>query len=67
VQEWLENGVTEVWVVYPMSREVIVYRNDAATRVFAATDTIESAVLPGFSAPVASLFPSDLPLPAPLS
>ncbi|MFN0095700.1 MAG: Uma2 family endonuclease [Dehalococcoidia bacterium] len=65
IQEWLDNGVAEAWLLYPLSREIYVYRNDAPTRVLTASDPIESpSILPGFMATVADLFPATLPAPA---
>lgn len=64
VDEWLEAGVQEVWVLYPNAREAYVYRSDAKPRVLTADDTIETTVLPGFATLVADLFPQPVVQPA---
>ena len=64
-REYLRAGVELVWLVYPRAREAHAYTpGGAANRVFTAADTLDGgAVLPGFSVPMAALFPpiTDLP------
>ena len=55
--EWLAGGVRVVWVAYPASREIHVYRGDGRRQILGPDDrlTVEDLV-PGFSALVASFF-----------
>jgi Uma2 family endonuclease len=55
VQHFLETGTTEVWIVYPDSREVNVISTQSE-RWLGFEETIESPVLPGLSLPVRSFF-----------
>ncbi len=57
-QMWLRHGVRLVWVVYPDTRTVDVYRpDDAAT--LGADDALDGGdVLPGFSCAVSAVFDS---------
>ena len=57
VGEYLDVGVTEVWVVDPEDRSVDIYRSDRKPARLANGQTMASAdVLPGFSCPVADFF-----------
>lgn len=57
VQDYLKAGVKLVWVAEPVFRTVMVYRPDAEPQSFNATQEISAEPhLPGFRAPVASLF-----------
>ncbi|MBX9623924.1 MAG: Uma2 family endonuclease [Gemmataceae bacterium] len=64
-REYLRAGAEVVWLVYPRLRELHAYAaGGGPTRVFTAADTLDGgAVLPGFSVPMAGLFPpiTDLP------
>jgi Uma2 family endonuclease len=51
----LSYGSKSVWVVYPDSRSVMVYRADGITKLKAA-QSIADPLLPGFSCPVAAFF-----------
>ena len=56
VRDFLAAGTPLVWVIYPRSQEVIAHTPDGLARTFSAGETIEhSAILPGFSCPVAEL------------
>lgn len=57
VRDYLKAGVKLVWVAEPVFRTVMVYRPDAEPQSFNATQEISGEPhLPGFRAPVASLF-----------
>ena len=56
LDEYLERGVPEVWVVNPEDRTVEVFRTDDPPRRFSAEEEITSRVLPGFSCRVAQFF-----------
>ncbi len=57
VQEYLTAGATLVWVLYPETRRVIVYRPSGEARVLGEQDTLEGTdVLPGFACKVEELF-----------
>lgn len=55
VNQYLNAGAQEVWLVYPKTQTVwaILERDD---RTLGPNDTIESPVLPGFSAKVSAFF-----------
>ncbi len=58
VGEYLSAGVLRVWVVYPTTLRVVVYRPDGTATTLAVNDTISGEdAAPGFTAPVASFFP----------
>lgn len=58
VRDWLTAGVRMVWVAYPSTREVPVFRAEGTVEIFASDGEISGEdVLPGFSRPVADLFP----------
>ncbi|MEN1678466.1 MAG: Uma2 family endonuclease [Planctomycetota bacterium] len=58
-QMWIESGCEMVWLVWPSSRTVTVYRSLEDVRELATDQTLEGGdVLPGFSVPVATLFES---------
>jgi Uma2 family endonuclease len=57
VQEYLANGFGLVWVVYPDSRTVVVYRPDGSANLLRAGDEITAgAALPGFRCKVGEFF-----------
>jgi Uma2 family endonuclease len=54
---WLNGGVRLVWVVYPETHEVHVFRSDGTAAVRLDGDTLSGEdVVPGFSVPVAEIF-----------
>ena len=54
---WLDAGCRLVWVVYPATRSVTVYRSRADVRVLGADDVLDGGpVLDGLSAEVRELF-----------
>lgn len=58
VQDYLDAGVRLVWVVFPDTRAVFVYRPDADVKRLTPQDHLSGEdILPGFSVPVAELFP----------
>lgn len=58
VREYLRAGVRLVWVAYPESRAVHIYRQSGGAAVLDDTATLTGEdVLPGFEVPVARLFP----------
>lgn len=57
IGEYLDRGVSEVWVVDPKRRVVHVYRPDDEPLIVGESETLESpAVLPGFSCEVREFF-----------
>ncbi len=58
VQEYLAAGAAMVWVLYPETRHVMVYRSSGEARVLSVKDAlVEGAdVLPGFTCKVGELF-----------
>jgi Uma2 family endonuclease len=58
VGEYLDAGVSLIWVVYPRSRSVAIYRPDGQPPVVLKEDQVIENLpeLPGFRCPVADLF-----------
>ena len=54
VRDYLAGGSTEVWIIDHENSEVFVH-SKSGIRLLAVTDTLESPLLPGFSAPVREL------------
>jgi Uma2 family endonuclease len=55
--EWLRAGVKEVWIIYPDTRTVQVYRAVSGPAFLEELDTLAAPdLLPGFAVPVADLF-----------
>jgi Uma2 family endonuclease len=54
VREYLRAGTREVWVLDHDNGEVLI-ETEGGIRVLQGADTLESTLLPGFSAPVADL------------
>lgn len=58
VEDWLRAGARLVWVVYPESHSVTVFRTWDDVRMLTAEDTLTGdPALPGFTCPVQELFP----------
>ena len=55
VDAYLANGSACVWVVFPESKSVVVYR-PGAMHELKGDEKIEAPLLPGFSVPVSSFF-----------
>jgi Uma2 family endonuclease len=57
VQDFLKAGTAMVWVLYPDTRHVMVYRSRGEARVLGEKETLDGAdVLPGFACAVEELF-----------
>ena len=57
INECLEAGVKCIWVVYPKSRQVYVYKSDSSVEILSGEDTlIGDDVIPGFQCPVTEFF-----------
>lgn len=55
--DYFAAGVAAVWLVYPQSREVVVYSSPTEATVLSTDDALEGgALLPGYSVRVAQLF-----------
>ncbi|HYO09937.1 MAG TPA: Uma2 family endonuclease [Tepidisphaeraceae bacterium] len=60
LREYFESGTTLAWVIDPLTRTVAVYEGapEEPVRVMQENETLDGGkVLPGFSVPVAYLFP----------
>jgi len=55
VDTYLQSGSKTVWVLFPDTRSVMVYTNDAV-RKLRGDQLIEDPILPGFSIPVSRFF-----------
>lgn len=57
--EYLAGGVRLVWIIYPETRTVLVFRGDGTVAEFGPGDTITGEdLIPGFEAQVSSFFPN---------
>lgn len=57
VSEYFEAGAKAVWIIYPDSREVVVFRSARESVVLSEQDTLDGGeVIPGFTCRVAELF-----------
>ncbi len=57
VQDYLDAGTQQVWLVWPRQRSISVYRPDADTRELGPDAVLDGGdVLPGFSVSVGDLF-----------
>ncbi|MBP3960513.1 Uma2 family endonuclease [Gemmata sp. G18] len=57
VDEYLQAGVTLVWVVYPRQERFYVYESASRVRRLTRVDTLDGGpVLPGFALPLSELF-----------
>ena len=55
--DYLEAGVRLVWLVYPRTKTVAVYRSLTSAEILTANDTLDGGdVLPGFTTAVAEIF-----------
>lgn len=62
VEHYLRHQVNLIWVVLPAERSVTVYRLGREQRTLGDAETLTGEeVLPGFSCPVAALFPEVAP------
>ncbi len=50
------NGVDACWLIDPMSRAAEVFEGDRDAEMLPSDGTLETAVMPGFSLPLADLF-----------
>jgi Uma2 family endonuclease len=58
IHDFLAAGSVRVWLVFPKLRQVYVYESPNSIRVLGVDDQLDGEpVLPGFSCPVASIFP----------
>jgi Uma2 family endonuclease len=64
VYEYLEAGVSQVWVVYPHGKRVQVYDSSRNVRILNRYDTLDcESILPGFKLPLSELFIRDTDVP----
>lgn len=56
VVEYFDYGVREVWLVMPRAKQVHVYESRDRSRVVLPPAELESALLPGWRLPLATLF-----------
>jgi Uma2 family endonuclease len=55
--EWLDAGVSEVWIVVPHVQKVRIHRADVSETVLGANDELTTPLVPGFRCRVAEFFP----------
>ncbi|MBS0661464.1 MAG: Uma2 family endonuclease [Verrucomicrobia bacterium] len=59
IDDYLNHGTREVWIVRLRLRSIAVHRPERATEIFRLGETLTgSEVLPGFSLPISDLFPA---------
>lgn len=59
IEAWLEAGTRLLWIVDPRLRTVTVYRSTTDVVVKTAADVLDGGnMVPGFSTPVAEIFPA---------
>jgi Uma2 family endonuclease len=57
VGEYFEAGARLIWVVYPRTQEVVVFRSARKSDVLSAEESLDGGdAIPGFSCPVKELF-----------
>ena len=57
VQEYFEHGVNQVWIVWPLRRQVFVYRSPKDVTILTAEATLRADdILPGFEITLDELF-----------
>ena len=60
IQQWLEAGTRQVWVVNLHRRTITVHRSDHPPQLLRADDMLDGGeVLPGFREKVARLLPPE--------
>lgn len=60
IDDYFEGGARLVWVVNPRRKTVMVYRSPQEVRLLTAKDSLDGEdVLPGFTCPLADIFPAD--------
>jgi Uma2 family endonuclease len=57
LREYFDYGVTEVWIVAPIERLVLVYRALDDVKTFRVGQSLTTDLVPGWSLPVESLLP----------
>lgn len=55
-KQYLKAGSSEVWVLYPKTKDVHVFTASGEGKVLSEGDVLSTAVVPGFSVKVAELF-----------
>lgn len=57
VKEYFDAGSKLVWIIYPETRDIVVFRSARKSEVVSFEDTLDGGdVLPGFTCPVRELF-----------
>ena len=60
VQQWLDGGAVVVWVLYPATRGVVIWRANGATPELRGTAEVDAEpILPGFRCRADELFGTD--------
>ncbi len=54
--EYLGVGITEIWIVYPKTRSIRVYRPGVESVRYGVGDAVASSAVPGFQISLAKLF-----------
>jgi Uma2 family endonuclease len=59
LEDYRKAGVPLIWVIYPNSRTVMIYRVDGSTSLLHENDVLsEEDIIPGFRCSVREIFPS---------
>jgi Uma2 family endonuclease len=57
LREYFDYGVTEVWIVAPIERIVLVYRSLDEVKTFRVGQSLATDLVPGWSMPIETLLP----------
>src|SRR5689334_18428027 len=64
IEDYLDNGFNLIWIVYPNTKTVVIYRGDGTIAKLHAKDQISGeSALPGFTCNVAEFFAHPTPVP----
>jgi Uma2 family endonuclease len=58
VLDYLDAGTSEIWVVQPRSRTVVVHRANGDARIVRTNESLSSELLPGLELPLSEIFRS---------
>lgn len=62
IQEYLDAGVPLIWIIYPSTQSMCVYRGDGTIALVRAEQDLDGeGILPGFRCRVGDLFPTPAP------
>ena len=61
IREYFQVGISQVWIVLPVERQVYVYNSPTDVRIMTSSDELDGGtLLPGFRLSLATLFKSEI-------